>query len=547
MYYAFGSYRAGSSARPTFRSVLVLVEHAASVTSGGFGGESTRYASSSLCAPRDAPGGLNNDDGALDDARHARGHAHDRARPPSAPSHRRGRGGNAARASARALRSRLDSTRVPPAPEVVAEALRPRPTEDPTFRPTFGPGVALVLAPVRRRYGDPLGRKGDTPFGNDEDKDIERIDRDGLVVGFREDTNFGWIYEVSYDDGDSDELTWPELLLVLTSPHQHASSETRAVADAILALSPEERAAAVRALRASGEDYLKRTLVGYRTFKLRRTRGEADVYLARVKDAAGTCVDFQCHFPTRWGAAAAHDLLARALARYGSGAADETINFPTNLSYDTLLGVVLGGADDSNWTAARTRSRQDDMPPPRIGDARRKRSLADRYDPGGFSRHLAARQTTQPRRRRPARPGFESGRERRYDASEEHRWGHERATRVWSRRIGRERTGGGDRERIREDSDSRRLRHLRGRLLLPVRRVRIRVRIRVVRLYVRLLLRTLLRILLFRRCRNHRREALLRQPRRKKARIRIQTRSLDGRGGRGFVAASGRTERAAAA
>ena len=230
-----------------------------------------------------------------------------------------------------------DSTRheSPPAPEVVAEALRPRPTEDPTFRPTFGPGVALVLAPVRRRYGDPLGRKGDTPFGNDEDKDIERIDRDGLVVGFREDTNFGWIYEVSYDDGDSDELTWPELLLVLTSPHQHASSETRAV-------------------------------------------------------------DFQCHFPTRWGAAAAHDLLARALARYGSGAADETINFPTNLSYDTLLGVVLGGADDSNWTAARTRSRQDDMPPPRT-DARRKRSLADRYDPGDF-------RVTSPRakRRNPA-------------------------------------------------------------------------------------------------------------------------------------------------
>ena len=291
-----------------------------------------------------------------------------------------------------------DSTRheSPPAPEVVAEALRPRPTEDPTFRPTFGPGVALVLAPVRRRYGDPLGRKGGTPFGNDEDKDIERIDRDGLVVGFREDTNFGWIYEVSYDDGDSDELTWPELLLVLTSPYQHASSETRAVADAILALSPEERAAAVRALRASGEDYLKRTLVGYRTFKLRRTRGEADVYLARVKDAAGTCVDFQCHFPTRWGAAAAHDLLARALARYGSGAADETINFPTNLSYDTLLGVVLGGADDSNWTAARTRSRQDDMPPPRT-DARRKRSLADRYDPGDF-------RVTSPRakRRNPA-------------------------------------------------------------------------------------------------------------------------------------------------
>ena len=114
-------------------------------------------------------------------------------------------------------------------------------------------------------------------------------------------------------DGDSDELTWPELLLVL-----HLPAPTRLFRDPrgrgpILALSPEERAAAVRALRASGEE--KRALVGYRTFKLRRTRGKADVYLAKVKDAAGTCVDFQCHFPTRWGAAAAHDLLARALAR----------------------------------------------------------------------------------------------------------------------------------------------------------------------------------------------------------------------------------------
>lgn len=291
---------------------------------------------------------------------------------------------------------------------LVAEALRARPTEDPTFRPTFGPGVALVLAPVRRRYGDPLGRKGDTPFGNDEDKDIERIDRDGLVVGFREHQTFGWIYEVSYEDGDSDELTWPELLLILTSPHHHASPETRAVADTILALPPDERGAAVRALRASGKDYLKRNLVGYQTFKLRQTRGKANAYLARVQDPAGTCMNFHCHFPTRWGAAAAYDLLARALARYGPGAADETINFPTDISYDTLLGVVLGGADDSNWTAADTRTRRHETPPPRT-NARRKTRLADRYDPGDYRVTSPLAKRRKPADADPRDPGSNPG------------------------------------------------------------------------------------------------------------------------------------------
>ena len=78
----------------------VRVEYAASPNQRRAGSNSTP-ANVQFATRR---GSSNNDDGALDDARHARGHAHDRARPPSAPPRRRGRGGNAARASARVLR-----------------------------------------------------------------------------------------------------------------------------------------------------------------------------------------------------------------------------------------------------------------------------------------------------------------------------------------------------------------------------------------------------------------------------------------------------------
>ena len=142
--------------------------------------------------------------------------------------------------------------------------------------------MALVLAPVRRRYGDPLGRKGGTPFGNDEDKDIERIDH----------TVFGW--PVSTEDTPSVDIrsiarrqviqtSSPGLSSCSPSPPRTSTPLPRPARSRTPSSRspPEERAAAVRALRASGEDYLKRTLAGYRTFKPCRTRGEADVYLAR--------------------------------------------------------------------------------------------------------------------------------------------------------------------------------------------------------------------------------------------------------------------------
>ena len=73
-----------------------------------------------------------------------------------------------------------------------------------------------------------------------------------------------------------------------------------------------------------------------------------DCYQARVRDARGREHHFAFHFPTRWGAAAAHDLLARRLDYYGPGCAAGTArNFATDVSWDRLVGVLIAGA---TWT-----------------------------------------------------------------------------------------------------------------------------------------------------------------------------------------------------
>ena len=73
-----------------------------------------------------------------------------------------------------------------------------------------------------------------------------------------------------------------------------------------------------------------------------------DCYQARVRDSAGREHHFAFHFPTRWGAAAAHDLLARRLEYYGPRcAAGTTRNFASDVSWDRLVGVLIAGAA---WT-----------------------------------------------------------------------------------------------------------------------------------------------------------------------------------------------------
>ena len=159
---ALGSYRAGSSARPTFRSVLVLVERAASVTSGGFGA-CTRYASSSLCAPRDA-----------------RTRFEQRRRRTR---RRASRPRTCARSGTSPLRSipspwtrwerhtRLRArssvatrlARAPPEPEVVAEALRPRPRRTRRFAPHSAPGWRSCSRPSGGATAIPSGARATPP------------------------------------------------------------------------------------------------------------------------------------------------------------------------------------------------------------------------------------------------------------------------------------------------------------------------------------------------------------------------------------------------
>tara|TARA_B100000475_G_scaffold63221_1_gene44648 strand:+ start:61 stop:810 length:750 start_codon:yes stop_codon:yes gene_type:complete len=70
-----------------------------------------------------------------------------------------------------------------------------------------------------------------------------------------------------------------------------------------------------------------------------------DCYEAKIDDAKGRAHHFAFHFPTRWGAAAAHDVLARRLEYYGPGLKKGTRrNFASDISWDVLVGILVAGA-----------------------------------------------------------------------------------------------------------------------------------------------------------------------------------------------------------
>ena len=255
---------------------------------------------------------------------------------------------------------------------LVAAATAPRPRREPSD-PDVGPGTLFVGAEVARRYGDIVGDRGAKPFSRGgtgdggevlDPEDIDRIDRPGVVRGFAQNALFGWVYEVEYagdDAGDTDELTWPELLVALAPETRDAkvSPRSKRVADELLAMETDARYERVKAMRApylSTRDnacgYLSVGLCGIKGPYYLKSRGDAPVYQAFAVDADGSNHYFACHFPTRWGAAAARDLFARSLAHYGPGTPEGSagrVNFPVDMPWDDLVGVALAGANDALW------------------------------------------------------------------------------------------------------------------------------------------------------------------------------------------------------
>ena len=215
---------------------------------------------------------------------------------------------------------------------------------------------------MARRYGDIVGDRGAKPFSRGgtgdggevlDPEDIDRIDRPGVVRGFAQNALFGWVYEVEYagdDAGDTDELTWPELLVALAPETRDAkvSPRSKRVADELLAMETDARYERVKAMRApylSTRDnacgYLSVGLCGIKGPYYLKSRGDAPVYQAFAVDADGSNHYFACHFPTRWGAAAARDLFARSLANTDRGRRGirRARQLPVDMPWDDLVGA----------------------------------------------------------------------------------------------------------------------------------------------------------------------------------------------------------------
>ena len=68
-----------------------------------------------------------------------------------------------------------------------------------------------------------------------------------------------------------------------------------------------------------------------------------------VVDAANDTQDFCYHFPTRWGAAAAHDIFVWLLKEGPGVKAGTRTNFKPDLPWHELIGIMLAGANDRFW------------------------------------------------------------------------------------------------------------------------------------------------------------------------------------------------------
>ena len=203
--------------------------------------------------------------------------------------------------------------------------------------PTQSPGRKLLGFEVARQYTCPgdVGGHGWTK---------------GAVTAFHDDDeHWGETYGVSMeDDIDDDGVTFEELLLILANEADKrsvVSEQSWALALGILRMADPTQA--VRQFRKQRHSPNAR-FTGFDT--LVHPDG-AECYEAKIQDANGGKHHFAFHFPTRWGAAAAHECLARRLEFHGPGVKGWTRrNFAPETPWEALVGVLIAGA---TWTGAR--------------------------------------------------------------------------------------------------------------------------------------------------------------------------------------------------
>ena len=175
---------------------------------------------------------------------------------------------------------------------------------------------------------------------------------------------FGTLYVVRYEDGDEEELSYEELLPALVvDADERWSPVPRDVSEAAEKLSVWK----VQTMN-KGLGHGRRNFRGV----CAADPPEAG-FVAWVTDDAGEDHVFDFLFLTRWGAAAAHDLMLRRI-QHGSGARKAQSydpNFP-NASWSDLCAVVLfAAANDARVVAKNV------APPTSETKRKRKKTLDD--------------------------------------------------------------------------------------------------------------------------------------------------------------------------
>ena len=199
-------------------------------------------------------------------------------------------------------------------------------------QPTQSPTQSLLGLRVSRAYTIP-GNVG-------PQKDLGKV-----ACVHVEDEHWGEVFDVMFDeDDDEDGMTFEELLLILAADHDRkaqVSPETWALARGILTLADPMQA--VRQFRRGVET---KVFTGFSTLSC---PDRPDHFEAKIQDRSGGKHHFAFHFPTRWGAAAAHECLARRLEFFGPGVKPGTRrNFSLETPWEALVGILIAGAE---WKA----------------------------------------------------------------------------------------------------------------------------------------------------------------------------------------------------
>ena len=193
-------------------------------------------------------------------------------------------------------------------------------------QPTQSPTQSLLGLRVSRAYTIP-GNVG-------PQKDLGKV-----ACVHVEDEHWGEVFDVMFDeDDDEDGMTFEELLLILAGDDDRkaqVSAETWALARGILTLADPMQA--VRQFRVRSR--------GYTGFSTLANPDRPDRFEAKIQDRSGGKHHFAFHFPTRWGAAAAHECLARRLEFFGPGVKPGTRrNFSLETPWEALVGILIAGA-----------------------------------------------------------------------------------------------------------------------------------------------------------------------------------------------------------